>query len=303
MKNPKLFIILILTAVLMAACNMVPWEDIVSLNVTPSLIKKVPKTYPGGNADCSNINITGLVQTTGRNNYDPSTDQFDYAWPSGLLVKVYDDKSVSFQIDGNINLGDGKCYKVGAVIVKGSDASNVYNYTDMGGVAMDAGLVPPINASGSPAGLSNLTFCFMECEEKEPVVIAVKSWYWKSYDSFVNQIWSDHDFGLSLGAKVFNTGDWCDVLGINYFPGTNSFPLSGNIGSVTIQEAWPVGIHSLIITVDLADGLVLDNTSLYVGNLIGLTNAPLSPTGCPQYGNWPYQMNTKVNTHVFTVPY
>jgi len=184
MKKIRLILTVVFITALIGACTMVPWDEIVSLNINPTLIKKTPKVYPGGNADCATINIPGLVQTTGRNNYVPSTDSFENGWPSGLLVKVDNGRSVSFQIDGAINLGDGKCYKVGAVIVKGSDASNVYDYTDTAGVTMDKGLVPPNNASGSPAGLSNLTFCFIECQEK-PVVVAVKCIYWPGPDYIV----------------------------------------------------------------------------------------------------------------------
>jgi hypothetical protein len=181
MKKIRLILTVVFITALIGACTMVPWDEIVSLNISPTLIKKTPKVYPGGNADCSTINIPGLVQTTGRNNYVPSTDSFENGWPAGLLVKVEYDKSVSFQIDGAINLGDGKCYKVGAVIVKGSDASNVYDYTDIDGATMDKGLVPPNNASGSPAGLSNLTFCFVECPEPPQKVIAFKGLYDMNY--------------------------------------------------------------------------------------------------------------------------
>lgn len=176
MKKLKLLFTVIIVAAAIVSCNELPWEDIVSLNVAPTLIKKTPKLYPGGNAECSTIGIDGLTMTTGRLNYNPATDSFDGSWPAGLLVKVFNETSVSFQIDGAIDLGDGKCYKVGAVIVKGGDASNVYDYTDAGGVTMDAGLVSPLNSSGSPAGLSNLTFCLIECKDDLPeLVIAFKS--------------------------------------------------------------------------------------------------------------------------------
>ncbi len=307
MKKIKYLLSAIILAASVVSCNLVEWDDIVSLDVTPTLIKKVPKIYPGGNAECSTVGINGLVQTTGRNNYNPSTDQFESGWPSGLIVQVSDDKSVSFQIDGSINLGDGKCYKVGAVIVKGSNASNLYDYTEINGVqtdgvAMDRGLVAPDNSSGEPAQLSNLTFCFVECQEQTPVVIAVKSWYWLSQNSFDNQVWDDYKYTMSNGTSVFTTGAWCDNLGINYFPGTSTFTLSDDAGTVKVEEAFPGGIASLIITVDLNDGLIFDNTSLYVGSLQGLLDGAKSTDGCPIYSSWPYQSNSKTNTHIFTIP-
>lgn len=70
-------------------------------------------------------------------------------------------------MDDCILIGD-KYYKVGAVIVKGSNAANVYYYPN--GTMKDSGLASPVNASGNPAGLSNLTFCFIECKQPDLVI-------------------------------------------------------------------------------------------------------------------------------------
>jgi hypothetical protein len=43
--------------------------------------------------------------------------------------------------------------------IKGGNDYNWYNYTPLGGVAADDGLVAPNNASGGPAGLSHAVFC------------------------------------------------------------------------------------------------------------------------------------------------
>lgn len=241
MKKSKILFAVLFIVGTIVSCDMVPWDDIASLGEDPTLINKIPKVYPGGNAECSTINLPGLVQTTGRNNYVPSTDGFEKGWPSGLLVKVYDDKSVSFQIDGAINLGDGKCYKVGAVIVKGGDASNVYNYTDNGGVTMDAGLVSPNNSSGGPAGLSNLTFCFVECKDQPQLILAFKSYmttswavtgggpdnnYFIGYVPFtpnVNYIlYQDGDLAKPVGKLVIGNFDTDILMEVKI---TSDFPL------------------------------------------------------------------------------
>ncbi len=293
LKNLSAFLFI---AAALVSCNMVPWDEIENLGEIPTLINKVPRLYPGGNAECSTTGIQGLAQTTGRNNYDQSLHKFENAWPSGLLVKVYDDKSVTFQINGSVNLGDGKCYKVGAVIVKGSDASNVYDYTDIGGATMDKGLVAPNNSSGGPASLSNLTFCFVECEVPQ-LIIAVKSFYWagSTYET-EGYAWTG-----SSGTYIFlPTTDWCQYLGINYYPATSTFPMlrevtRENVGTVTIVS----GINSLIVTVALKEGGMLDKTYLYVGTYDGIYG-----TGsCPDYTSWPNQDMSDSPTHTFVIPY
>src|SRR5690606_24713717 len=49
-------------------------------------------------------------------------------------------------------------FGIGAVIVKGGNSANVYVYEPQR--TNDAGLAAPPNASGKPAGLSNITFCW-----------------------------------------------------------------------------------------------------------------------------------------------
>jgi hypothetical protein len=301
MKYYKILLTTIIVALSISACNMVDWNDIVSLEVSPSLIKKTPKLYPGGNAECSTINIPGLAKTTGRNNYVPSTDGFEKGWPAGLLVKVENDKSVSFQIDGAIDLGDGKCYKVGAVIVKGGDGSNVYNYTDMGGATMDKGLVSPNNSSGGPAALSNLTFCFVECKE-EPLLVAVKLFYWHFDGVYV----TNYSWGASAGDYIFSNG-LCRYTGVNYFPATKSFNLlkgetGETIGTATVEEVWPGGIHSLLVSIDLIDGLLIERSFAFAGTVSQL-KSDVDIDGCPVYENWDWKNLIHSNTHTITIPY
>jgi hypothetical protein len=289
MKKIKLLLSAILIIASFVSCNEVPWDDIVSLKISPTLINKTPRIYPGGNAECSTINIPELVQTTGRNNYIPSTDGFENEWPSGLLVKVDNDKSVSFQIDGSINLGDGRYYKVGAVIVKGSNASNVYDYTDIGGATMDIGLVSPNNSSGDPAGLSNLTFCFVECDP-EPLVIAIKS---ATTNSWI----------YSSGSYNYSSCPYYKI-GINNITDTFSFAMHNSnledIGTVFVNSSVKEGVKSLIVTIDLNDGLLLDRSYVYVGPLSGLI---IKVDSCPDWESWLVQDLPDANLHTFTLIY
>lgn len=266
MKKFKFVLGAIFAIALIGSCTMTPWDEIIGLDVAPTLIQKTPKLYPGGNAECSTINIPGLIQTTGRINYNQSTDSFEGAWPKGLLVMVSDDKSVAFQIDGAIDLGDGKCYKIGAVIVKGSDASNVYDYTDIGGVLMDKGLVSPINSSGGPAALSNLTFCFMECPPV-PKVVAVK----------VIRDASEH---------WVSTTDGTDFLtAYNFLPGTYNLYSNGQItsplGNLIIQDFNSDGNPDIKL-INTA-GFLYGHIYLYVGNPSAFDAINLVVYGAPQF--------------------
>ena len=250
----------------------------------------------GGNVTCMDVQEAFKVSFDNcgdRINYGDFDGDGDFEFDSdfyGVEVVVTEGKFVEFTITN----APGSCFEVGAVIVKGSSSANVYYYPD--GIVHDSGLASPNNASGTPAGLSNLTFCLVECDQYLPeVVIAVKAWYGILTDG----IWSNYTYTLSTGTYVYAANDWCDVLGINYFPTTSTFALTREAGSVNIEVGWPNGVRSLIITVDLNDGLTLSQTHLYVGSLDGLGNLSI----CPDYPNWPHQVGTYSNTHVFTISY
>lgn len=117
---------------------------------------------PGGNVTCAQVGMYEF--NSGRINYDEDTDLFDAAFPAGLTVTVTNDTYVAWS----------STFGIGAVIVKGSNAANVYVYDPQ--ATGDSGLASPVNASGNPAGLSNITFCWNP--EPEP-----KEWcspgYWR----------------------------------------------------------------------------------------------------------------------------
>jgi hypothetical protein len=129
----------------------------------------VPDGGKGGNLTCGDVadylnSLEGYEEfsfdeTTGKLDYDDG--EFDGVWPDGLNVQVINGTYVSFDIDGTIKIGD-YCYVVGAVIVKGGNDANVYFYEN--GILSDEGLHSPVNASGKPAGLSNLTFCLIKVD-------------------------------------------------------------------------------------------------------------------------------------------
>jgi len=248
-----------------------------------------------GNTSCDDLG-TPFAFSSGKVDFVDGEFVFEGTntdWPAGLVVNVSEDgRSVSFTYESNQ-------YCVGAVIVKGGNASNIYRYGN--GVKDDEGLTAPLNASGQPAQLSNLTFCFVECEEP-PLLVAVKIFYWH-YDG-VNV--SNYSWGSSAGNYIFTKG-FCVSTGVNYFPATKTFNLfngvSGEVvGSASVEEAWPGGVHSLVVTVDLNDDLLLERSYVYAGSLAAL-KSDVAPDGCPLYENWIWKNLTHVNTHIITIPY
>jgi hypothetical protein len=261
--------------------------------VTPYLI---PGSNNGGNRTCAEVATAWKLDPNPflcGEKIDYNNGAFTGVFPSGLNVTVTAGKYVSFNMEDCILIGD-KYYKVGAVIVKGSNEANVYYYPE--GSISDSNLASPINASGAPAGLSNLTFCFVECERPQ-LVIAVKSFYWAGSDyETQGYAWTG-----SEGSYIFlPTAEWCQYLGVIYYPEKSTFPMlrevtRENIGTVTIVE----GSNSLIVTVTLEEGGILDRTYLYVGDLEGIYG-----TGsCPVYTSWLYQDMSDAQTHTFVVPY
>jgi hypothetical protein len=112
----------------------------------------------GGNVECSEVGE--FENSSGRNNFVDG--KFENEWPEGLEVEVIDGK-----VCWKFTAPEGYCLVSMAVIVKGGPAANVYNYENGKLTSDDCGLVAPNNASGKPAALSNLTFCWNLVEVPE----------------------------------------------------------------------------------------------------------------------------------------
>jgi hypothetical protein len=112
----------------------------------------------GGNVTCdeaaTSAGLTGFAYTTGKQDYPFNSESFS----DGVSVTT-DGANVSWTITPPA----GFCVSNVAVIVKGGPAANVYYYAD--GQSSDSGLASPVNSSGNPASLSNLTICYnlVEC--------------------------------------------------------------------------------------------------------------------------------------------
>lgn len=222
--------------------------------VTPYMI---PGVNRGGNRTCAEVELEwGLEEGTFLcgEKVDWDGDGFASDFPIGLTVWV-DDIYVGFEMNQCIVI-DNTPYMVGAVIVKGSNAANVYYYEN--GILTDEGLAAP----GDKHMVSNLTFCLVPCDGKEVLgVLALKTYL--EFES------NGANYAISGGTPVPNE----DLqIGFNYvFSGTlntfdlvlhHSFPGDRLIGTITAEV---VG-SDLVITVDTFDDDVrFENTYLYFG--------------------------------------
>ncbi|MDO9551696.1 hypothetical protein [Rhodonellum sp.] len=173
----------------------------------------------GGNAECGDTG-TNYAFSSSRNN-TPFSDAT--AWPEGFTITT-DGKLVSWSYIAPA----GMCVDGVSFIVKGGDAANIYTYgPDIYG---DSGLASPMNSSGGPADLSNLTVCFnlRECKTiEEPCYKEETAW--------------------SFGAKYVTKGNWAtfteyaDGKTVDLFAGqstkigTVSFVDAGTMVKITIQ--------------------------------------------------------------------
>jgi hypothetical protein len=111
--------------------------------VLPASAEHVPPTTVAGNASCPAGTTTLKVEPVA-----------DGTFTDGTLTVTIDVRTTAGGqvFDWTSNIG------VDQVIVKGGNASNVYNYDPES--TGDTGLHAPANRSGSWAGLSHVSFCY-----------------------------------------------------------------------------------------------------------------------------------------------
>lgn len=225
----------------------------------------------GGNVTCSEV--ASYFQLPAGYFYcgdkvDYNNGMFAGEFPDGLTVNVTDGVYVAFETEAPLVI-EGIEYIVGAVIVKGGNNANVYYYP--GGSMGDFGLAAPVNKSGKPAGLSNLTFCLVKAN---PIVIALKTYLATPLqDTYTAMGWAvSGGLGVSTDPGLH--------MGYNYydFNGENEFDLvkatipaiEGVIGTIKANDYWEGDNHFLEVVLNLDDeNLVFANTYLYVGSLKG----------------------------------
>jgi len=244
-----------------------------------------------GNVDCEDVDLPeGLIRiepyTTGRINY-LGDGEFDESWPiTGLIVTVRDDKFVDFYLTDEVT------FCIGAVIVKGGNGAMIYTYPE--GTRGDIGLTSPINASGDPADLSNLTFCFVECTNQPEIVIALKTFTeQKVYEGSVNWAWAvsggiGSDVNLwGIGYNIFNYGQ------VNTYPLNHRGDINNIIGTITATDYWENDVHFLKVEVTSALWQFHDS-HLYVGPKDGFNT---------DYVNYPFFAKVVAEPRIFIIPF
>lgn len=192
-------------AMLLVACDPLGMEEATDANLLTTSVVSIPNSNGGivpliipgdnngGNVTCAEAatqyGVTGgFAYTSGKLDYDENTGMFSGSWPSELTVTVTDKTYVSWTFTPPA----GMCLANMAVIVKGSNAANVYFYPD-GSVLADSGLASPVNSSGNPSGLSNLTFCWNLTPCAPPPVCEEETAFGGSTPGMGNAWWFAYD--------------------------------------------------------------------------------------------------------------
>jgi hypothetical protein len=191
---------------------------------------------PGGNRTCEEVAEafgTSFLCATERVNYDDETFLFDNSFgdidPSACAAT-----SIAVTTDGKYVTWSATPTPASiAAIVKGSNDANIYYYPEP--TPGDSGLASPLNDSGDPAGLSNLTFCWNPDEGGEE-----PCWYgetaWAAGDRYVNPgnwatytPYSDENKTVTLYA-----GQTLPAGSVNF-----SAPTNGEvIITITLNDGW-----------------------------------------------------------------
>ena len=275
----------------------------VSLTSTSGVVPQIiAGTNNGGNITCADVETAFDLPE----DFFFCWDKIDYSgsefmgdFPDGLTVTVTDGKFVSFKMDDCIQFGD-KFYKVGAVIVKGSNQANVYYYK--GGIMEDSGLASPVNASGKPAGLSNLSFCFVECEK--PLVVALKSYIVPSAginDYVITRGVGSGNNSLHIGYFTYNYSD----ISVDIFLGK----WGGKVGTISVSDYFENDLRYLEVVVELTDEDYTEwnfgTSYLYVGSEAGYNGylRLVGTTNYSQYQYFPFIMSEIAEVRTFKIPF
>jgi len=189
---------------------------------------------PGGNVTCTQL---GYDFSSARSNYDKDTDSFDAAFPAGVDVTVTEDTYVAWT----------STFPIGAVIVKGSNDANIYEYD--GGSLSDSGLASPVNASNGSAGLSNLTFCWNLALE---VSKTAETTYDRDWDWTIEKTGDQSSLTLSPGQTFIVNYD----VTVDASYEDSNWAVSGTIAVYNPNSSASATITS--VSDEISDGIVAD---------------------------------------------
>jgi hypothetical protein len=247
----------LLVAIVLAACSTSPVPQLAAQvapstgtaseptsvgGVTPYIIEGAS---PGGNRTCAEV---GLAFFGDANYYNGSTARVDYPGGSSFTVD-----GITVTVTNGTYVAFDSPYPIGAVIVKGSDDANVYVYDPQ--VSSDSGLASPLNASGNPSGLSNITFCYRKALaiEKDAETEFSRTWTWDivksseatevtldrgqsytvNYSVTLSATSEDHDYNVSGEIRIINP--WTEAATITSIVDTLDDGTTATITSCTID--------------------------------------------------------------------
>lgn len=159
--------------------------------ITPYIIDG---TNQGGNRTCDEVgeayfgDVTYYHCRSERVNYDEKNGNFDNTFSDITTGNPDCDRNnISVTTDGTSVSFTANPDGIGAAIVKGSNDANTYVYNPQR--ISDLGLASPVNESGKPSGLSNLTFC------------------WNPVDQGGNDCFTD-ETAWAAGNRYVSKGNW-----------------------------------------------------------------------------------------------
>lgn len=188
--------------------------------------------------------------------YAYKIDGWDEGSKNGTYEATFDDGHFNnitiLNSDGTYFDWSASPNPIGAVIVKGGDAANVFYYDPQ--ASSDTGLYSPLNQGEQQAEVSHVVFC------------------WNPEFEIVYEYETAFAFGGDTEDCFLNNGfdrwGWSNgPIG----PGTYSWPLYAGAGRCDLTKGAMVGHATVIydgyVTVDieLLDGLLLDETHVYAG--------------------------------------
>ncbi|TVR40701.1 MAG: hypothetical protein EA392_03175 [Cryomorphaceae bacterium] len=207
---------------------------------------------PGGNVTCEEAGDYSL--SSGKIDYEGGV--FEGEWPAGFDVST-DGIHVNWSYtdpDGELCIGDM------AVIVKGGPSAHVYYYPEGG--SSDAGITAPINPNtGTPYGLSNLTFCYdlVPCDDEDDPCYQDET------------AWAD-------GPRYRPKGNWAtytpyEAGDVILYAGQHH-----NAGTVNLSEVMG---GMVTITITLNEGFMLNTEKSESVKIQGYMNTPPSNNPAP----------------------
>jgi hypothetical protein len=267
----------------------------------------IPGDNNGGNRTCAEVEAAFSLPA----GYYRCGEKIDYNngsfagnFPDGLAVTVTDGTFVAFELKDCIEI-DGRFFKVGAVIVKGGNDANVYYYEK--GSLGDSGLASPVNKNGKPAGLSNLSFCFVECIP-EPELVMVMKTYLAPYpvDENASKEWAGTS-GEGSGVNSLHLGYIkYDYKGININP-IYYAASGGAIGTISASDYYVDGIRYLEVVLNLNEGSEwqFGESFLYVGSIEGYKDYLMTMDALEytQFGIFPFHVSGISGVRTFIIPF